>query len=167
MVIATLIGCGVTAALLTSRAVSNEVPHQSASVREDSIDFIADVRPILSSKCFACHGPDAAARKAGLSLVDFDAATRELDAGIAAIVPGELETSEMWLRINDPSDPSMEWLAKLDTSLKWEARCFGFVVVGVPLYFIYEPAGLATGGICVLAIMVMVSLYYLHPNMCN
>ena len=52
----------------------------------------------------------------------------------------------------------MEWLAKLDTSLIWEARCFGFVVVGVPLYFIYEPAGFVTGGIAVLAIMIMIRL---------
>ena len=69
------------------------------------MDFVRDVRPILSSKCFACHGPDAAARKAGLSLLDFDAATAELDPGIAAVVPGNPEASEMWRRIIDPDDP--------------------------------------------------------------
>ena len=70
-----------------------------------TVDFTSDVRPILSSKCFACHGPDAEAREADLSLVDFTAATRELAPGIAAIVPGNLEASEAWLRIIDDDDP--------------------------------------------------------------
>ena len=69
------------------------------------VDFTRDVRPILSSKCFACHGPDAEAREANLSLVDFTAATRELAPGIAAIVPGNLDASEAWLRIIDDTDP--------------------------------------------------------------
>ena len=105
MGIATLVGCGITTSSFTRSATSNQIPHRPDSLPEDTIDFVRDVRPILSSKCFACHGPDAAARKAGLSLVDFEAATLELDPGIAAIVPGELEASELWRRINDSSDP--------------------------------------------------------------
>jgi len=69
------------------------------------VDFTRDVRPILSSKCFACHGPDAEAREADLSLIDFASATRELAPGVAAIVPGDLDASEAWLRIIDDADP--------------------------------------------------------------
>ena len=69
------------------------------------VDFVRDVRPILSQHCFACHGPDTHARKAGLSLLDFASATRELEPGLAAIVPGNREESELWLRINDQLDP--------------------------------------------------------------
>ena len=46
-------------------------------------DFVRDVQPILSSRCFACHGPDAAAREGELRLD-----VRE-DAVRSAIVPGD------------------------------------------------------------------------------
>ena len=76
-----------------------------SAASDEAVDFVRDVRPILSSKCFACHGPDADAREADLSLLDFESATRELAPGIAAIVPGAPDASEAWLRITDPDDP--------------------------------------------------------------
>ena len=72
---------------------------------EPLIDFTRDVRPILSRHCFACHGPDVEARKADLSLLDYESATRPLAPGVHAIVPGEPDSSELWLRINDREDP--------------------------------------------------------------
>ena len=67
--------------------------------------FNQDIRPILSNHCYACHGPDSAARKAGLRLDFFDAAT-QADSGFAAIVPGNSRESEVWHRItsDDPGD---------------------------------------------------------------
>ena len=32
------------------------------------VDYLREVRPILSSYCFKCHGQDSAARKSGLRL---------------------------------------------------------------------------------------------------
>ena len=69
------------------------------------VDFVRDVRPILSQHCFACHGPDENARKAGLSFLDFESATREIEPGVWAIVPGDKDRSELWARVNDATDP--------------------------------------------------------------
>lgn len=71
---------------------------------ENSIDFNRDIRPILSDKCFFCHGPDAHERKADLRLDTAEGALADL-GGYAAIVPGNLEESEFVLRILDQDDP--------------------------------------------------------------
>lgn len=64
-------------------------------------DFNRDIRPILSHTCFACHGPDAQNRQAGLRLDVRESATSQLDSGAVAIVPGSPDTSELIARIYD------------------------------------------------------------------
>jgi len=63
------------------------------------VKFDAEIRPLLADRCFACHGPDAAERKAGLRLDIRDAAFTPLTSGHAAIVPGSLEKSQLFQRI--------------------------------------------------------------------
>jgi hypothetical protein len=67
------------------------------------IDFNQDIRPILSGKCFFCHGPDAHERKADLRLDTFDGATAIHD-GSAAIVPGNPESSALIARITSTDE---------------------------------------------------------------
>ncbi len=67
----------------------------------ETIDYIFDVKPILSDRCYLCHGPDDGTREAGLRLdikeVAFGALGENLDR--FAIVPGDTETSQMVYRI--------------------------------------------------------------------
>jgi hypothetical protein len=60
----------------------------------DKIEYNRDIRPILAENCFPCHGPDSAARKAGLRL---DRRQDAIDAG--AIIPGKPEDSELCSRV--------------------------------------------------------------------
>jgi hypothetical protein len=62
------------------------------------LEYNRDVRPILSDKCFKCHGPDSPARKSDLRLDLRDSALAEHDSG-RAIIPGNPEQSELVRRI--------------------------------------------------------------------
>jgi len=64
-----------------------------------AVDFNRDVRPILSGKCFACHGPDDKNRKAGLRLDRRAAATAPTESGAVPIVPGKPGESDLVERI--------------------------------------------------------------------
>jgi len=57
-----------------------------------------DIRPILAENCFNCHGPDSASRKAGLRLDSFEAASKPNKDGIAALIPGQPDASEIMKR---------------------------------------------------------------------
>ncbi len=88
--------CGPLAAL----------PAQAQTPAASSIDFNRRIRPILSNRCLACHGPDESQRQGGLRLDDAASASRTLESGYAAIVPGQPDASELLRRVLS-SDPDI------------------------------------------------------------
>ena len=72
---------------------------QFLSAQPSEIDFDRQIRPLLSDRCFACHGPDNQARRANLRLDTSD--------GLATvIVPNEPNESELYRRIIS-TDPKL------------------------------------------------------------
>ncbi len=67
------------------------------------IEFNRDIRPILSSKCLACHGPDSAKREANLRL-DVEASAKADHDGKTAIIGGDLDHSELVQRVTSKDD---------------------------------------------------------------
>jgi hypothetical protein len=75
----------------------------AAAQAEEKVTFNEHIRPILSNNCFACHGVDAAHRKAKLRLDTAAGATAEKN-GLRAITPGDLDKSELWHRITSKDE---------------------------------------------------------------
>jgi hypothetical protein len=80
-----------------------------AAAQAEPISYAYEIRPILSDKCFACHGPDAAKRESGLRLDTVEGATGPLkETPGSAIVPGDPAKSAAWQRIlSDDPDQTM------------------------------------------------------------
>lgn len=74
--------------------------HWGQEADEPSVDFATQIQPLLSDRCFTCHGPDKGQRKADLRL------DVEEDAKDFAISPGDPDDSDLLARIisDDPSE---------------------------------------------------------------
>ena len=84
-------------------------PEEIEATLPERIDFNLHVKPILSDRCFACHGPDVNKREAGLRLdIEENAlAALEDEPDMFAIVPHRPKDSELYHRIAS-DDPEMQ-----------------------------------------------------------
>lgn len=98
-----------------------EVLEAEKSIPKD-IDYNFNVKPILSDKCFACHGPDAASRKANLRLDTEEGAYATLSdkQDEYAIVPKSLSQSHAFLRMIS-ADPEIK-MPPLESNLTLSAK---------------------------------------------
>ncbi|MCA9194786.1 MAG: PSD1 domain-containing protein [Planctomycetales bacterium] len=127
-------GCFIVFAALSSN---------NALYATDEIEFNQDIRPILSDRCFACHGPDANRREADLRFDEYENLIQDR-GGYSIVVPGDSTQSELWKRIqssdaeirmpppdsqNPLSTTEVERLKQwLDQGAKWQG------------HWAYEPA---------------------------
>lgn len=107
---------------------------QSQENLPEEVSYNFHIRPLLSDKCFKCHGPDTAKLEAGLRLDIASAAYAPLkeSKGKFAIVPGKPELSELIRRIRStdstemmpPPDAHLGMMSKAEVALfeKWIAQ---------------------------------------------
>lgn len=78
----------------------------AGQILPETVDFNFHIKPILSDRCFTCHGPDENARKANLRLDTEEGAFAQREDSSSAIVPGDVERSVFMQRIGhaDPDE---------------------------------------------------------------
>ncbi len=80
----------------------------TAHAADSPIDFNRDIRPILSNRCWKCHGPDEKERQAGLRFDSRDGVLAKLESGKVAAVAGKPDESELIRRVtSDNADERM------------------------------------------------------------
>lgn len=90
---------GISASMIATATGQAVGADGAGTTVSKSVEFNRDIRPILADKCFKCHGPDSRERKAKLRLDNDKDARAPAASGSAAIVPGNLEKSELYQRI--------------------------------------------------------------------
>ncbi len=93
--------------LLLVRGSNGIFAADTTQTAPDAPDFLKDVRPILATHCFKCHGPDETARKAALRLDLRDALLKGGKSGKPAVIPGHADTSELVRRIGTKDDDDL------------------------------------------------------------
>ena len=68
---------------------------------QGDVSYNKDIRPLLSDRCFACHGPDDGKREGNfrLDVADGVLSPFHVNEGVQVIKPGDPESSELWKRI--------------------------------------------------------------------
>src|SRR5438093_2741795 len=99
------LGCAFGLLILLTSATAVNVGQGSPNPPlPETIQFNRDIRPILSDKCFTCHGPDKAHRATVFHFDVEDSAKQDLGNGRFAIVPGDPAKSLMIRRITSPNE---------------------------------------------------------------
>jgi mono/diheme cytochrome c family protein len=84
------------------------LPALSLDADQPPVDFNREIRPVLSDKCYACHGPNEADREGGFRLDQKESVLGEADSGEHPLVSGDPDASELYRRMTtDDEDMRM------------------------------------------------------------
>ena len=121
----------------------------STALAIDGDAYNREIRPILSQHCFACHGFDEKARKAGLRLDRAEFAYATTGDGITPIKPGDLAASEVWRRISstDADEVMPPPSAHRDLTDEQKAKIKAWIEQGAPYaeHWAFTPPVAAAG----------------------
>ncbi|WP_428653536.1 DUF1553 domain-containing protein [Runella sp.] len=126
----------IVAAIASACGGSVEIPQdveKAAANLPEKLDYNLHVKPILSDRCFACHGPDKNKQKADLRLDIADAAyDKECESGLKAIVAGNPAKSDVVHRIlsEDPEYVMPEPSTHLTLSVEEKAILIKWIEQG-------------------------------------
>jgi Protein of unknown function (DUF1553)/Protein of unknown function (DUF1549)/Concanavalin A-like lectin/glucanases superfamily/Planctomycete cytochrome C len=125
----------IVAALLALTAAG--VKAGSTDAHAKPVDFDREIRPILSDRCFACHGPDQKQKMANLRLDIKDGGAYSTRGSYQLVVPGDAAKSRLYQRIASTSANRMPPVAAgpsltavqvqlikrwIDEGAKWEVH---------------------------------------------
>ncbi|MGJ8693722.1 MAG: DUF1553 domain-containing protein [Thalassotalea sp.] len=111
----------VISSVITAGCSDHQATQSFAEPIPDVVDFNYDVKPILSDTCYLCHGPDKENARGGLTLSNFADATKHVtDNGLAAVIPGNADDSEAYMRLI--SDDENYMMPPPDANLVLSAR---------------------------------------------
>lgn len=100
-----VLACGILIYLMFTMGCQDQSLSYDGSQLPDIVDFNFHIKPILSDRCFSCHGPDQNKRKTELRLDDEQSALHGiLESGGHAFVAGKPHKSEVIARLlsDDP-----------------------------------------------------------------
>ncbi len=133
----------LTGALLFIAAIqacNQSAEKQGAEARlPEKVSYNFHIRPILSDNCYACHGPDANKREAGLRLDQAESAYKALEENpdAHALVPGEPNSSEVFLRVSSQDEELM--MPPPESDLKLTTREIQLIEKWIKQGARYEP----------------------------
>jgi len=115
-----------------------------------AVDFDRDIRPLLSDRCYKCHGPDARQRKADLRLDTREGLFGAAHAADSApIRPGRPDDSELWRRVSsdDPDERMPPPDSKLSLSDSEKHLLRQWIAEGAPysIHWAFAPPRLPSG----------------------